>query len=98
MLSKNEAQKFASVLAQHLDEAAIQQLLASLLGTERPAPVKEYLRPSEIQKMLGVSRTTFWSLRKSGAFPLAIKLSPGVEVWRRSDIIAWLAEREADAA
>jgi predicted DNA-binding transcriptional regulator AlpA len=95
MLSKEEAQKFAAVLAQHLDEAALQQLLASLLGGERPAPIKEYLRASEIQKMLGVSRSTFWGWRKSGALPPPIKLSAGVEIWSRASILAWLAEREA---
>ena len=49
MLSKDEAQRIAAVLAQNLDEATLQQVLASLLGGERPAPIKEYLRASEVQ-------------------------------------------------
>jgi predicted DNA-binding transcriptional regulator AlpA len=94
-LSKQEAQKFAAVLAQNLDEATLQSVLASLLGGERPAPVKEYLRSGEIQKLLGVSRSTFWGWRRSGILPPSIKLSPGVEVWSRASIIAWIAERES---
>jgi predicted DNA-binding transcriptional regulator AlpA len=97
-LSKDEAAKFAAVLAQNLDEATLQQVLASLLGGERPAPMKEYLRSGEVQKLRGVSRSTFWGWRRSGILPPSIKLSPGVEVWRRSDIIAWIAAREVDAA
>jgi predicted DNA-binding transcriptional regulator AlpA len=98
MLNKDEAQRFAAVLAQNLDEQTLQAVLAQLLGCERPAPVQEYLRAGEIQKILGVSRSTLWSWRRSGALPPSIKLSAGVEVWRRSDIIAWIAAREADAA
>ena len=55
---------------------------------------RAYLRVSEIANnrrtgapgMLPVSASTWWAWVKSGKAPAPIKLSPGVTVWRSSDV------------
>lgn len=53
------------------------------------------LRPRELADCLGLSLTTVWRLRRRGALPQPIRLSPGCVGWRASAIAAWLASREA---
>jgi predicted DNA-binding transcriptional regulator AlpA len=51
--------------------------------------------PRTVDRRLGWCSTTRWRLAKAGQFPAAIRLSPGRIGYRRSDIDAWLAAREA---
>ena len=48
------------------------------------------LRVDDLTEMLGVSRKTIWSWRRSGDFPEPVKLGPRLIGWRRSDVDAWL--------
>jgi predicted DNA-binding transcriptional regulator AlpA len=41
-------------------------------------------------KLVGVSRTTWWSLNRSGRCPLPVKLT-GRPLWRRAELEAWTA-------
>lgn len=54
------------------------------------------LRPAEVAKRLGVSRSTLYSWDRSlPGFPKKIKLGPQVSGWRWSEITAWLDSRKA---
>lgn len=50
--------------------------------------------PRHIRLVVGLPPVTIWRLRKAGLFPEPIRLSAGRIGWRRSDLEAWLAERE----
>lgn len=39
------------------------------------------------------SSTTIWRLRKCGAFPDPVSISPNRKMWRESEIDAWIAAR-----
>jgi predicted DNA-binding transcriptional regulator AlpA len=60
-------------------------------------PTQKYLRASEIARdrktgrpgVLSISLATWWAWVKSGKAPRPIKLSPGVTVWRQTDVIAF---------
>ena len=62
-----------------------------------PEP-SQILRPSNVARLLGVSRTTLWRWTKAGHLPPPIKLGPGVTGWRASDIDAWVASRSDPAS
>lgn len=58
---------------------------------------QQYLRISDIVRnsktgrpgILSISKATLWAWVKAGKAPRPIKLSPGVTVWRRADILAF---------
>ena len=47
---------------------------------------QRYLREKQVLELLPVSRSTLWRWVKAGTFPPPVKLSPGVTVWRASDV------------
>ena len=49
--------------------------------------------PKQVAKMLSISVTTLWRLRRAGVFPPAIKLSAHRIGWRESEIQAYLDRR-----
>jgi predicted DNA-binding transcriptional regulator AlpA len=49
-------------------------------------PQTGFLRLPQVLNFIPVSRATWWAGVKSGRFPKSVKLSPGVTVWRVSDI------------
>jgi prophage regulatory protein len=59
--------------------------------------IQQYLRVSDIVRnrrtgkpgILPISSATFWAWVKAGKAPKPIKLSAGVTVWRRADILAF---------
>ncbi len=51
------------------------------------------LKPSEVEKITSLSRTEIWRLRKSGAFPLPIQLSPIRIGYRLNSIEEWVNSR-----
>lgn len=57
----------------------------------------QYLRSSAIAKEIAVHRTTLWRWVQMGNFPKPIQLSPGIWVWRKSTVDAWLAAKELAA-
>lgn len=47
----------------------------------------------EVQKTVGLSRSTVWRLIGKGGFPPPVQLSPGRVAWFESSITAWLEAR-----
>ena len=50
-------------------------------------------RRTDLEKRLGISRSTIYAWMKAGAFPPPVKLGQRAIGWRASDIDAWLAGR-----
>jgi predicted DNA-binding transcriptional regulator AlpA len=59
--------------------------------TEQPAP-ERYLGWAEVRPLFGgISRTTAWRGARDGWLPRPVRVSPGRNAWRSSDIAAWQA-------
>lgn len=54
----------------------------------------QLVRPAELAKLLGVSRTSLWAWRKAKTFPSPVRLGACVG-WRLDDIAQFLEERKA---
>ena len=54
---------------------------------------KQMLRPREVVKRVGLSRTTLWRMVKSGNFPPPVVLGQNSIGWRSGDIEIWEANR-----
>jgi len=52
--------------------------------------MEKILRPKDIQKIIGLSRTTIWRLEQRGLFPLRRQLGARIVGWLEVDISAWL--------
>jgi len=57
-------------------------------------PHATIVRPRDLRAMTGLSECQVWRLRKSGAFPQAIRLGKIAIGFYRSEIDAWLAARQ----
>jgi predicted DNA-binding transcriptional regulator AlpA len=55
----------------------------------------QMIRPKPLARRWGVSTVTIWRMRLRHELPEPIKISAGVVAWRESDLVRWLAEREA---
>ena len=51
-------------------------------------------KKNEIPPIIPVSSSTWWLGVKSGIYPKPIKLSPKVTVWRGSDLLALIREKD----
>ncbi len=52
-----------------------------------------FVRPGEVVKMLGVSRTTLWRLVQAGAFPRPIQITERNRGYLLDDVQAWMQAR-----
>ena len=48
------------------------------------------LDQKQIIAYLGMSRTQFWRIRRTGDFPSPLQLTQGIRRWRRSQLVQWL--------
>jgi predicted DNA-binding transcriptional regulator AlpA len=79
-------------------KAAIAERFAAEFGRERTTDPLALIHKHELAALLSVNPWTLDNWRKSGRMPPPIALSPQIVAWRRSDIDAWLRERQAAAA
>jgi len=52
--------------------------------------MEKLLRPKDVQRMIGLSRTTIWRLEQRGLFPLRRQLGARIVGWLEEDVSAWL--------
>jgi prophage regulatory protein len=55
------------------------------------------LRPREVVKITGLSRTTIWRGVNAGTFPRPVRLTSGTIGWCQADVADWLAKLRAAA-
>ncbi len=56
------------------------------------------VRPNDLARLLGVSRSTLARLVRRGDLPRPIRITPGAVAWRSSDIAQFVAHREGKAS
>ena len=59
---------------------------------EANSPADRLLPWKDVRARVPLSRGTIWALRRRGAFPLPIHISPNRIAWRSSDLDRWIAE------
>lgn len=55
--------------------------------------INDIIRPRELPRVTGLSRTTIWRLEKEGKFVQKIRLTEHSIGYRRIDIETWIEER-----
>lgn len=53
----------------------------------------QVIRPKQLCKKLGFSRSTLWRLQKTSDFPKAYKVSERAVGWNSDEIEVWFAKR-----
>jgi len=51
---------------------------------------RQVLRPKEVIKEYGLSRTTIWRKERDGTFPKKVRLGARAVGWLKSDLDVWL--------
>jgi prophage regulatory protein len=51
---------------------------------------RQVLRPKEVIKEYGLSRTTIWRKEREGTFPKKVRLGARAIGWLKSDLDVWL--------
>lgn len=51
------------------------------------------IRAKELQRLIGLSRTTIWRMERTGSFPRRVRLGINTVGWMEDEILAWLAAR-----
>lgn len=101
-MTKNTKSAIVAIMATDPSISAEQRdaALAALEGGAKPlAPLLPMVKASEVQRLLGASRTTIWHLRKAGA--LVPVLAPGskrVRGFTRQSVEAYLRGNAAAPA
>jgi prophage regulatory protein len=54
------------------------------------------VRAPELERMVGLSRSTILRLEKRGEFPKRVRLSRNAKGWVYREVILWLEERERE--
>jgi predicted DNA-binding transcriptional regulator AlpA len=57
-------------------------------------PHSELLDKAELAQLLGVRKGSIWQLVSRGHLPQPLRLTKRLVRWRRTTILAWLAEHE----
>lgn len=78
-MTKNTKSALVAIMATDPTVTAEQRdaALAALEGTKPLAPLLPVVKTAEAQRLLGVKKTTIWSLRKAGV--LVPVLAPGIK-------------------
>lgn len=59
------------------------------------AVIDRIIGEPECEQVTDLSRTTRWRLMRRNQFPKKIRISPNRTGWRLSEVMDWLADREA---
>ncbi|TLM69203.1 MAG: AlpA family phage regulatory protein [Deltaproteobacteria bacterium] len=76
--------------------AELKVLLHKALNTGGAQPTeKVVLSRKEMLALTGLKSTTQWRMEDAGDFPARFETSPRRVGWRRSEVMAWIANRPA---
>jgi len=56
-----------------------------------------YRRP-DVEKLIGLSRSTLYAMMAEGTFPKPVKLGKRAVGWHERDVLAWIASRSIEGA
>ena len=57
--------------------------------------VRIYRRP-DVEKLVGLSRSTLYAMMAEGSFPKPVKLGKRAVGWREADVLDWLESRHVE--
>ncbi len=63
---------------------------------DQPDEDQQILRRDEVLQLIGIARPTLYEWLRDGRFPQPIRLGARSIGWRRSDIRAWLHDKERE--
>lgn len=66
---------------------------APFLSSNLRLPDTGFLRQTQVLQFVPISKSTLWRRVEAKTFPLPVKLSPRVTVWRAEDIRRWIVEQ-----
>jgi prophage regulatory protein len=52
-----------------------------------------FIRPAEVLRMIGVSRTTLWRMVQAGTFPAPVRITDRSRGYVLEDVEAWMLAR-----
>ena len=58
----------------------------------------ELIGQKELLRILPISRSTLWRLRRGGRFPAAVQLTARRIAYRRDEVEAWMNSRTREGA
>jgi prophage regulatory protein len=61
----------------------------------RPDALPRIVSPKEVQRALGMSKSTLWRWVQVGQFPKPAKIGPGRIGWLETDVATWIESRFA---
>lgn len=88
-VSKNETHFFGFQLLQHLLNNVVDHIPNSS-PKQTTDSQDRILRTQEVQKIVGVSRSTIWRMEQKGDFPNRVPLGTGSVGWLKSDVEGWV--------
>jgi predicted DNA-binding transcriptional regulator AlpA len=53
-----------------------------------------FLRPKDVARICGLSRTTIWRMQRDGRFPARLRISTNAVRWLAEDVENWINTRE----
>jgi prophage regulatory protein len=60
---------------------------------EEGMPISDFLRVWDLEKILGISRSTIYRKERKGEFPRRVRIGDNSVAWNEVEVRAWLAER-----
>ena len=60
----------------------------------RIKPTNHFIRPRDLVRLTGLSRTTLWRMSKAGTFPTSRQISPGCVGVLSEELEAWMQSRK----
>ncbi len=67
-----------------------------MIQTDNPPETTGFMRLPQVLEVIPVSKSTWWAGIKTGRFPKPYRLSPGITVWRREDVMNVLHSAKQD--
>ncbi len=96
-VTKNEVQFFGFQLIEYLiAQTKNNQIVVENTDSVVNPTMQEdrIIRFPEVQKMVGLSRTTIWRKQQTGDFPQSVPLGVNSVGWFKSEIERWILERK----
>ena len=74
----------------HVNIGKIHNLETTKTNKEENAMQDRLLRRREVEKIMGMSRSSIYRLMQEGEFPRPVRVGPAAVRWKASDIMAWI--------
>jgi prophage regulatory protein len=77
-------------------EGAILQSSEANRKNEQEPEMRRILRRRDVQQLVGLGRSSIYSMMEKGTFPQSVKLGPRAVGWMEDEIEGWIEARVAE--